>query len=141
MVQDWTLRYAASMRDYEEYSIGKLLGLINDPEIISLAGGLPSQEVFLQTEYREATRQRLDRDIARIMPYSAIRGEAELTDAIVTFLERDGIHAVPEKGDVHGKQYCLSSWKGLDNIASGTEVAGGIWGGSWVEADGGRIPA
>lgn len=84
------------MRGYEGYSIGKLLSLINDPEIISLAGGVPSPEIFLQTEYREATRQRLDRDIDRIMQYSAVRGEAELTDAVVTFLERDGIHVAPE---------------------------------------------
>jgi 2-aminoadipate transaminase len=37
MIQDWSSRYAANMRDYEGYSIGKLLGLINDPEVISLA--------------------------------------------------------------------------------------------------------
>jgi len=35
-MQDWHLRYAANMRNYEGYSIGKLLGLINDPAIIGL---------------------------------------------------------------------------------------------------------
>jgi hypothetical protein len=39
---DWDLRFAANMLDYQGYSIGKLLGLINDPAIISLASGLPS---------------------------------------------------------------------------------------------------
>ncbi len=96
MMQDWQMRYAENMRNYEGYSIGKLLSLINDPAIISLAGGLPSPEVFLQSEFRRATRERLDRDIDGIMQYSAVRGEAELIDAVVAFLIRDGIHAAPE---------------------------------------------
>jgi 2-aminoadipate transaminase len=58
-MQNWESRYAANMRNYEGYSIGKLLGLIDDPEIISLAGGLPSPDVFLKSELQKATRQRL----------------------------------------------------------------------------------
>ena len=68
MVQNWDLRYAANMHNYEGYSIGKLLGLINDPEIISLAGGLPSPDMFLRAELQMATRQRFDRDIAAYKP-------------------------------------------------------------------------
>jgi 2-aminoadipate transaminase len=96
MTQDWRLRYAENMRSYEGYSIGKLLSLINDPAIISLAGGLPSPEIFLRSEFLQATQRLLDRHIDRIMQYSAIRGEADLLDAVVTFLNRDGIHAGPE---------------------------------------------
>ena len=95
-MQDWHLRYAANMRNYEGYSIGKLLGLINDPTIISLAGGLPSPDMFLRAEVQMATRQRFDRDIDRIMQYSPIRGEAELIDAVIAFLKRDGIRVVPD---------------------------------------------
>jgi hypothetical protein len=46
--QDWQLRYAENMRDFEGYSIGKLLSLIKDLAIISLAGGLLSPEIFFQ---------------------------------------------------------------------------------------------
>jgi 2-aminoadipate transaminase len=96
MIQDWNLRYAANMRNYEGYSIGKLLGLINDPEIISLAGGLPSPDMFLRAELQMATRQRLERDIDRIMQYSNIRGEAEMIEAVIAFLKRDGIRVAPD---------------------------------------------
>lgn len=96
MVQDWHLRYAANMRNYEGYSIGKLLGLINDPAIISLAGGLPSPDMFLRAELQMATRQRFDRDIDRIMQYSNIRGEAELIDGVVVFLKREGIRVTAD---------------------------------------------
>ena len=95
-MQNLHLRYAANMRDYEGYSIGKLLSLISDPAIISLAGGLPSPDMFLKAELRQATRQRLDGDIDRIMQYSPIRGETELIDAIIAFLQRDGIQVAAD---------------------------------------------
>jgi 2-aminoadipate transaminase len=96
IMQNWDLRYAANMRTYEGYSIGKLLGLINDPEIISLAGGLPSPDMFLRAEMQKATRQCFERDIDRIMQYSPIRGEAELIEAVIAFLKRDGIRVAPD---------------------------------------------
>jgi len=96
MLPDWPSQYAANMRDYEGYSIGKLLSLINDPAIISLAGGLPSPEMFLQEELRLSSRQRLDADADRIMQYSSIRGEAELIDAVAAFLRREDIQATPD---------------------------------------------
>ena len=95
-MQDWHVRYAANMRNYEGYSIGKLLNLINDPTIISLAGGLPSPDMFLRAELQTATRQRFDRDIDYIMQYSSVRGEGELIDAVTAFLKEDGIRAAPE---------------------------------------------
>jgi 2-aminoadipate transaminase len=96
MMQDWHLRYAANMRDYEGYAIGKQLALINDPAIISLAGGLPSPEMFLQEELQGATRRCFDRDMDRIMQYSPVRGEAELIDAVIAYLNRDGIRVLPD---------------------------------------------
>ena len=79
------------MRDYQGYPIGKTLQYLTDPEIISLAGGLPSPKVFLRTELRLATERAFDRDIDRIMQYSPIPGEATLVDAVLRFLERDDI--------------------------------------------------
>jgi 2-aminoadipate transaminase len=87
----WTDRFAENVRDYEGYPIGKTLQYLNDPEIISLAGGLPSPEVFLRSELRTAAEDACDRDINRIMQYSPIPGEANLIDATLRFLERDDI--------------------------------------------------
>ena len=110
-MKDWNLRYAANMRHYEGYSIGKLLGLINDPEIISLAGGLPSPDMFLRAEFQMATRQRLERDIDRIMQYSNIRGEAELIEAVIAFLKNDGIRVTPDN-----MMITTSAQQGLDLV-------------------------
>ena len=96
MVKDWHLRYAENMREYEGYSIGKLLSLINDPSIISLAGGLPSPDMFLRRELKKATGKVFDRDLDYIMQYSNIRGESVFIEAVIAFLEKDGIHLTPD---------------------------------------------
>jgi len=91
MKSNWHSRFAENIRDYEGYPIGKTLQYLTDPEIISLAGGLPSPEIFQRTELRMATERAFDREIDRIMQYSPIPGEATLIDAILRFLERDNI--------------------------------------------------
>ncbi len=85
-----------NVRDYEGYQIGKTIQFLTDPEIISLAGGLPSPDTFQRSELKAASAQALDADIDRIMQYSPIPGEASLESAILRFLERDDIHIESE---------------------------------------------
>lgn len=92
MKSSWRSRFAENVRDFEGYPIGKTLQYLTDPEIISLAGGLPSPDVFQRTELRLATEKAFDREIDRIMQYSPIPGEATLVGAVLRFLERDNIH-------------------------------------------------
>jgi 2-aminoadipate transaminase len=94
-LKNWNERFARNMRPYQGYSIGKLLALIDDPDVISLAGGMPAPEVFLHQQLKAATTQRFDRDINRIMQYSSIRGEQELIEAVAAYLQRDGIRVGP----------------------------------------------
>jgi 2-aminoadipate transaminase len=89
---DWRSRFAANVRDYAGYPIGKTLQYLTDPEIISLAGGLPCPDVFQRSELREATERAFDSEIDRIMQYSPIPGEEHLIDAVLRFLKRDDIH-------------------------------------------------
>jgi len=91
MKNDWPSRFAENVRDYQGYPIGKTIQYLTDPEIISLAGGLPSPDVFQRSELRKASERSLDTDIDRIMQYSPIPGEARLVQAVLRFLERDDI--------------------------------------------------
>jgi len=91
MIQDWQSSFADNIRAYGGYSIGKLFDLLKDPGIISLAGGLPSPDMFLKHEMRIASGTILQENIERVMQYTAIRGEQTLLDAIVPFLLRDNI--------------------------------------------------
>jgi 2-aminoadipate transaminase len=91
MKKSWPTRFAENVRDFQGYPIGKTLQYLTDPEIISLAGGLPSPEVFQRSQMRQASAAALDANIDRVMQYSPIPGEATLVDAVLAFLERDAI--------------------------------------------------
>ena len=96
MIQNWESRFSENIKVYGGYSIGKLFDLLKDPEIISLAGGLPSPDMFLVHEMRLVSGRILQDNLEKIMQYTAIRGEQTLLDAIVQFLERDNIKVTDE---------------------------------------------
>lgn len=91
MIQNWESRFSENIKVYGGYSIGKLFDLLKDPEIISLAGGLPSPDMFLKHEMRLASGQILEDNLEKVMQYTAIKGEKALLDAIVEFLAKDNI--------------------------------------------------
>ena len=96
MEQNWSSLFSENIKTYEGYSIGKLFKLLKDPEIISLAGGLPSPDVFLKKEMRMASTHCLQNDIERIMQYSEISGEGSLVEAITQYLRQDEIQISEE---------------------------------------------
>ena len=57
MIINWQDRFSENIKDYEGYPIGKTLKYLANPEIISLAGGLPSPEVFQKSEMREISER------------------------------------------------------------------------------------
>jgi len=93
MQTTWSTHFSENIKDYQGYSIGKLFKLLKDPDIISLAGGLPSPEVFLKDEFRLASSRCLQEDVENIMQYSDISGEDHLIEAIIEFLRADQISA------------------------------------------------
>ena len=91
MQQNWKSGFADNIRDYEGYSIGKLFKLLKDPEIISLAGGLPSPDTFLKSDLQRVSQLRLQQDADTIMQYTDIGGEINLIEAVIQFLIDDHI--------------------------------------------------
>jgi 2-aminoadipate transaminase len=88
---DWKSMYCKNLRDYSGYSIGKIFKYLEEPDIISLAGGLPSPDTFLIEETRSVSEKRLNENIEKIMQYTAVRGEKSLIEAVIQFLKRDHI--------------------------------------------------
>ncbi|MFH2094652.1 MAG: PLP-dependent aminotransferase family protein [Bacteroidota bacterium] len=93
---NWYKHFSENTKDYEGYPIGKTIKYLADPEIISLAGGLPSPDVFQKSEMREISEKILNDRIDLIMQYSPIPGEAKLFEAVIGFLKRDNIHVEKE---------------------------------------------
>jgi 2-aminoadipate transaminase len=96
MITDWQERFSDNIKEFQGYSIGKIFKYLNNPEIISLAGGLPSPEMFQIFEMILASQKRLNEDAATIMQYTAVPGEITLIEAIRSFLNRDGIYLKSE---------------------------------------------
>ena len=70
MIINWQDRFSENIKDYEGYPIGKTLKYLADPEIISLAGGLPSPKVFQKSEMREINLNEIFSGIKRIRGHS-----------------------------------------------------------------------
>ena len=96
MQQNWKSGFADNIRDYEGYSIGKLFKLLKDPEIISLAGGLPSPDTFLKSDLQRVSQLRLQQDADTIMQYTDIGGEMNLIESVIQFLKEDHINISKE---------------------------------------------
>ena len=88
--------YADIMKDFEGYTIGKMLAYLNDPKIISFAGGLPNSDVFPVDSIQNAAQKAIGEDSARVLQYSPIPGEQELMLTIIDYLKKDDIHIEPE---------------------------------------------
>jgi 2-aminoadipate transaminase len=88
--------FAENMKSFEGYVIGKMLGYINDPKMISFAGGLPSSEAFPLDIIHKAAKKSLWKDWELTLQYSSIPGEKELMEAVIDYLKRDDISIGPE---------------------------------------------
>jgi len=88
--------FANIMKEFEGYAIGKTLKYLNDPEIISFAGGLPSSDVFPLDLIQKAAEKSLKEDPEHVLQYSPLPGEKELMEAIIDYLKTDNIHIEPE---------------------------------------------
>src|SRR3972149_3271108 len=65
-----TLRLGESVADLKRSVMRDLLALAVDPEVISLAGGLPASELLPVGEIAECVATVLERDGARALQYS-----------------------------------------------------------------------
>ncbi len=84
------------MKSFEGYNIGKMLVYLDDPELISFAAGMPSDELFPVDLVRTSQKRILDNNSAQVLQYSPVRGEKDLIQAIIDYLKRDQVHITPE---------------------------------------------
>ncbi|MBR9865444.1 MAG: PLP-dependent aminotransferase family protein [Rhodobacteraceae bacterium] len=95
---DWGTRYAARMAGMKASEIRELLKLLDQPDIISFAGGIPDPSLFPQTEIAEIYA-RICGDRARFdaaLQYSVSEGDAELRQWIVGYMGERGVACTPE---------------------------------------------
>ena len=77
-------------------AIRELLKLTEQPDIISLGGGLPAPESFPHKELAEIAHRELMDNYANVLQYGTTEGSRTLRDAFVTWLRQQGIEATRE---------------------------------------------
>jgi len=92
MEKIWNNLFSDNIRDFEGYSIGKMLKYMRDPDIISFAAGMPSPDTFPKELIRRASAKILDENLESVFQYSPIPGEDSLIESIIEFLRMDDIN-------------------------------------------------
>ncbi|MBB3139310.1 hypothetical protein [Halomonas organivorans] len=89
----WKPRYAERMRGVQASEIRELLKLIDQPGMISFAGGIPDPALF-PTERIQAIYNAILNDSSeacKALQYSVSEGDAELRSWIANHMQRKGI--------------------------------------------------
>ncbi len=89
----WTSRYAARMNNARSSAIRELLKVSERPDVISLAGGLPSPDVFPVARFEDACHKVLQEHGSSALQYGATEGFEPLREIIAQNLMRYGIRA------------------------------------------------
>lgn len=106
------MRFATWMTHAQGSAIREILKVTVDPQIISLAGGLPAPELFPVDLIDQAFRETLAQEGQAALQYTTTEGDPELRQTLAARLARRGIRVAPE-----GIALCHGSQQALDLLA------------------------
>lgn len=89
---DWTTQFSGRTARMQGSEIRELLKLLDDPAVLSFAGGIPDPALFPANEFRHAYRSVLSDDESdQALQYSVSEGYAPLRRWIAAYMGRMGI--------------------------------------------------
>jgi 2-aminoadipate transaminase len=92
-------------------AIREILKLVQNPEVISLAGGMPDPATFPVEEIKEITQEVLTKNSAQALQYSTTEGLPALRKCILDYLAKDG-----NNGELENIIISSGSQQGLDLV-------------------------
>jgi len=92
----WTERLSERVHGARRSLIRELLKLVDQPDVISFAGGLPAPDVFPRDEIEGATLRVLREQGAVALQYGPTEGYLPLRELLVRHMDRYGIRVRPE---------------------------------------------
>lgn len=90
------MKFAKRMESLKASEIREILKLIENPEIISFAGGLPAPELFPVEEMKEVSRAVLEEDGKKALQYSSTEGYLPLREKIAKRMKEVGVETTAE---------------------------------------------
>ena len=103
--------YSALASKMEASAIREILKLVQNPEIISLAGGMPDPATFPAEEIKEISQNIFTKKSAQALQYSSTEGLPKLRKSILNHLAKDG-----NNGELENIIISSGSQQGLDLI-------------------------
>ena len=91
--------------------IREILKLVQNPEVVSLAGGMPDPATFPVEDIKKITQKVLSKNSARALQYSTTEGLPELRRCILDYLAKDG-----NNGELENIIISSGSQQGLDLV-------------------------
>ncbi len=105
---DWEKKYAKRAKNIRPSAIREILKVTMEPDIISLAGGLPAPESFPLRELEEACRYLIPRKGKQMFQYSPTEGYPPLKEFLAENMQKYGVPAEPKNIlPVNGSQQAL----------------------------------
>jgi 2-aminoadipate transaminase len=90
-------------------AIREILKIVQNPEVISLAGGMPDPKTFPVEDIKNITQKVLNKNSAQALQYSTTEGLPELRKCILGYLAKDG-----NNGNLENIIISSGSQQGLD---------------------------
>jgi 2-aminoadipate transaminase len=111
MPVNWEQVYAERARAMRASEIRELLKLMEQPDLISFAGGMPDPSLFSRREFAEVTAYVLEEKAARALQYGQTEGVLCLRELLVEKMRGEGITL-----DLDNLTIITASQQGLDLI-------------------------
>ncbi|MCP4541261.1 MAG: PLP-dependent aminotransferase family protein [Chloroflexi bacterium] len=93
---DWSSHLAERTESMKSSAIRELLKLTNQPDLISLAGGLPAPEFFPLREIEEACRHIIRTEGGKALQYGTTEGYKALREYLAASMHKYGVPAIPD---------------------------------------------
>src|SRR5665648_980564 len=103
--------YSVLASKMEASAIREILKLVQKPEVISLAGGMPDPKTFPVEDIKKITQKVLSKKSAQALQYSSTEGLPELRKCILEHLAKDG-----NNGELENIIISSGSQQGLDLV-------------------------
>lgn len=110
---DWDEKFSARSKSMKASAIRELLNLVNNPEIISLAGGMPDPELFPTETIAEIAKHVFINNGGKALQYGPTEGIKPLRDTLVKMALEEGITNI----EVDNLIITTASQQGLELVA------------------------
>lgn len=89
--------FSDKLKNLQGNAIREIFKLLENPEVISFAGGFPAKETLPVKEIEEISGEVLEKNGANILQYGGTEGYSPLLETAVEYVKREGITATREE--------------------------------------------